>query len=69
MKVICKLKDLMEEKGITQLALAEATGLAPSTIGRLYRNQITRIDTSTVIALSEFFRLNSINELIEIEKE
>lgn len=67
MKVICKLKDLMDDKGITQLALAEATGLAPSTIGRLYRNQVTRIDTSTVIALSEFFKLGSISELLEIE--
>ncbi len=58
----------MDSKGITQLALAEATGLAPSTIGRLYRNQISRIDTSTVITLSEFFDLQSISELIEIER-
>ena len=67
--MFCKLKGLMDAKGITQLALAEATGLAPSTIGRLYRNQVTRIDTSTVIALSEFFDLQSINELLEIERK
>ena len=41
MKVNCYLKKLMEDKSLTQLALAEATGLAPSTIGRLYRNQLT----------------------------
>ncbi len=59
----------MDKKGITQLALAEATGLAPSTIGRLYRNQLTRIDMTTVITLSAFFNLKSINELIELEQE
>jgi transcriptional regulator with XRE-family HTH domain len=57
----------MESKSLTQLALSEATGLAPSTIGRLYRNQLTRIDTSTIITLSTFFRLQSISELIEID--
>lgn len=66
--MFCKLKGLMDARGITQLALAEATGLAPSTVGRLYRNQVTRIDTSTVIALSEFFDLRSISELLEIER-
>ena len=59
----------MDNKGITQLALADATGLAPSTIGRLYRSQITRIDTSTVIALSKFFDLQSISELLEIQRK
>lgn len=57
----------MEGKSLTQLALSEATGLAPSTIGRLYRNQLTRIDTSTIITLSTFFNLQSISELIEID--
>lgn len=59
----------MDEKDITQLDLAEATGLAPSTIGRLYRSQITRIDINTVIALSEFFKLKSIGELIELSND
>ena len=68
MKVICKLKELMVAKEINQLELAEKTGLAPSTIGRLYRNQVSRIDTTTLIALGEFFNLNSVNELIEYEQ-
>ncbi len=69
MRVVCKLKGLMDTRGITQVALAEATGLAPSTVGRLYRNQVTRIDISTVTALSEFFDLQSISELFEIERK
>ncbi len=68
-KVICKLRSLMEDKHITQLTLAENTGLAPSTIGRLYRNQVNRIDVQTVAVLCDFFNLSSISELIEIKKE
>ena len=58
----------MVAKDINQLELADKTGLAPSTIGRLYRNQVSRIDTATLIALGEFFNLNSVNELIEYEQ-
>lgn len=69
MKLNCKLKRLMEEKHISQLALAEATGLAPGTIGRLYRNQVTRIDETTLKALCKYFRLKSISDIFEIEWE
>ena len=66
MAVTCKLKDLMDSKGISQLELADKTGLAVSTVGRLYRNQITRIDISTVETLMRYFGLKGIEELIEI---
>ena len=65
----CKLKNLMEKREISQLALAEATGLAPGTIGRLYRNQVTRIDESTLKALCKYFQLKSISDVFEIEWE
>lgn len=67
MKVICKLKDLMDSKNISQLELAEKTGLAPSTVGRLYRNQVSRIDTSTLLAIGKFFELKSVSQIIEFE--
>ena len=67
MRVICKLKNLMDAKEISQLELAEKTGLAPSTIGRLYRNQISRVDIATLTVLGEYFNLNSISEIIEYE--
>jgi transcriptional regulator with XRE-family HTH domain len=67
MKIICKLRALMDSHGINQLQLAELTGLAPSTIGRLYRNQITRIDASTLIALAKYFDLKSVSEIIDFE--
>jgi DNA-binding Xre family transcriptional regulator len=69
MKMICKLRQLMESQEITQTALAEKTGLSPGTIGRLYRSQITRIDQGTVETLCKYFRLKSISDLFEIEWE
>ena len=68
MKVRSKLANLMEKQGISQLALAEATKLSPGTIGRLHRNQVTRIDVATITALAQYFKLKSISELLELEE-
>lgn len=68
MKVVCRLKEIMDSQGITQMALAEKTGLAISTIGRMYRNNLTRYDEDTIVALCEHFNLQTISELIEIER-
>ncbi len=57
----------MDSKNISQLELAEKTGLAPSTVGRLYRNQVSRIDTSTLLAIGKFFELKSVSQIIEFE--
>lgn len=65
MKVECKLKGLMEAKGLNQAQVAEATGLSPTTIGKLYRNQFERIDKTTLITLCKHFRVG-LNELFEV---
>ncbi|MDZ7966387.1 MULTISPECIES: helix-turn-helix domain-containing protein [unclassified Nostoc] len=69
MKLICKLKNLMEKEGISQLALSQATGLAPGTVGKLYRNQVNRIDERTIKEICKYFRLKSVSDLFEIEWE
>ncbi len=67
-KVLCKLKELMDEHGINQLELSEKTGLAPTTIGRLYRNQASRFDVVTLEKLAVFFELTTITELLELKR-
>jgi DNA-binding Xre family transcriptional regulator len=67
MEMICKLPHLMETFGINQKQLAAATGLSPTTISKLYRNQLDRFDKNTVLKLCEFFGCKSISELIEIK--
>jgi DNA-binding Xre family transcriptional regulator len=65
--MICKLPTLMEQKDINQKQLSIATGLSPTTISKLYRNQLDRFDKKTVLTLCNFFGCKSISELIEID--
>jgi excinuclease UvrABC nuclease subunit len=40
-----KLPDLMKEKGVDQKTVAAATGLSPTTVGKLYRSHFDRTTT------------------------
>ncbi|MEH2067860.1 MAG: helix-turn-helix transcriptional regulator [Nostoc sp.] len=66
MEMICKLPQLMEQKGINQKQLADQTGLSPTTVSKLYRNQLDRFDKKTITKLCDYFGCKSINELLEI---
>jgi len=66
MDMICRLPQLMEARGINQKQLAAATGLSPTTVSKLYRNQLDRFDKNTLLAICKYFECRSINELIEI---
>lgn len=59
----------MEQRGISQAALALETGLAQGTVGKLCRGHFTAIHTNTLTTLCEYFGLKSISELIEIEDD
>ena len=67
-RVTCKLKHLMEAKGLNQSQLAEITNLAPGTIGKLYRSQFERIDCDTAIILCKFFNVDFCG-LFEIQSQ
>ncbi|MFN6486363.1 MAG: helix-turn-helix domain-containing protein [Nostoc sp. DedQUE03] len=66
MKVICKLSELIKQKGVDQKTVALATGLSTTTVGKMYRSHFDRIDNRTVTVLCKYFGLKSINELIDI---
>jgi DNA-binding Xre family transcriptional regulator len=66
MNLKSKLPALMEKKGVDQKTVAAATGLSPTTVGKLYRSHFDRIDNHTVIALCKYFRLRKLDDLIEI---
>ncbi|MFM6006330.1 MAG: helix-turn-helix domain-containing protein [Sphaerospermopsis kisseleviana] len=65
--MICKLRNLLEQHKISQLGLAQKTGLSPGTVGKLARGEFSRIDENTVITLCKFFRLEKLTDLIDIE--
>lgn len=69
MKMISKLPKLMASRGLDQKTLAAETGLSPTTVGKIYRNQFNRIDNHTVTTLCMYFGLKTISDLIEIQWE
>ncbi|MBW4455875.1 MAG: helix-turn-helix transcriptional regulator [Nostoc indistinguendum CM1-VF10] len=40
-------------------------GLAPSTIGKLYRNQVNRFDAHTLDTLCNYFKVSALTDLLE----
>ena len=63
----CKLKEVMDSRGIqSQLELSKAVGVSPGTIGRMYRDQLSRLDFETVDKITEFFNITDISELFEL---
>lgn len=51
----CNLQRMMDERGLSQVALAKETELAVGTIGSLCRDQFTRIDCETALVLCDRF--------------
>jgi DNA-binding Xre family transcriptional regulator len=66
MKLKSKLPILMQKKDVDQKTVAAATGLSPTTVGKLYRNHFDRIDNHTVIQLCKYFELTKLDDLIEL---
>jgi len=59
----------MDSKGLDQKVLAVETGLSPTTVGKIYRGQFSRVDNNTIMVLCLYFELKTISDLIEIEWE
>lgn len=51
MAIRVRLRELLDQRGMTQLELAARTGLAYSTINRLYQDRAVRIEFGTLDAL------------------
>lgn len=55
MPIVCRLRDMMQEKELKQFEVAVATRLSPTIIGNLYHNQFRRIDCKTAEKLCRYF--------------
>jgi putative transcriptional regulator len=69
MRLTVKVKKLMKEKGVSQKEIASITGLSPTTVSKVVRNQIDRIDRNTVEILCKYFEISSINDFFELIPE
>lgn len=68
MPVICRLRELINDRRLTQLEVAGATKLSPTIIGNLYHNQFQRIDCKTAEKLCRYFDCK-LGDLFEITEE
>lgn len=66
-KMFCRLAVLMAEKDpqLSQRQLARDTGLDVTTINRLFTNNFSRVDTSTVETLCNYFQ-KDVGDLFEL---
>ena len=60
------LKELMADRGVTQIEVSRATGLNKTTINRFYRGYTDRLDLKTIKMLCEYFDLTKIDDLISL---
>ncbi len=56
-KMFCRLAVLMAEKDpkLSQIRLAEETGLGGTTVYRLFHNKFDRVDRNTIEVLCRYF--------------
>ena len=64
-----KLPELMKAREVDQKTVAAATGLSPTTVGKIYRSHFDRIDNHTVTRLCKYFGLRKLDELLELIPE
>ena len=62
-----KVKDLIDEKGMTQKTLAQLSGIRESTISDIVRGTRTVINFEHLSKTAEALKVNDIRELIDFK--
>lgn len=65
----CKLQKIMDERGLSQLQVAKGASVTPGAVGRMYRNQLNRIDTTTVDKVTDYLGITDIRDIFELVQE
>ncbi len=64
-----KVKEAIEDRGITQKKLAEMSGIRESTISDIVRGSRTVINFEHLSKIAEALEVNTITELIDFESK
>lgn len=64
-----KVKEAIEERGITQKKLAEMSGIRESTVSDIVRGSRTVINFEHLSKIAEALEVNNIAELIDFESK
>ncbi len=69
MKVELRIKEAIEQRGMTQKALSDITGIRPAAISQLVRSYIERLNLDHLERIAVALEIDDINELITLNKE
>lgn len=64
-----KVKELLEERGITQKKLAQMSGIRESTISDIVRGTRTVINFEHLSKIAEALEIDNISQLIDFEEK
>lgn len=64
-----RLKELLNERGITQKELSEKTGIRESTISEICRNSKTVMNFKHIVKIAEVLEIQDIREIIDLKVE
>ena len=67
-KVKLKVKELLEERNITQKKLAQISGIRESTISDIVRGTRTLINFEHLSKIAEALEIDNISQLIDFEE-
>ena len=67
-KVKLKVKELLEERNITQKKLAQISGIRESTISDIVRGTRTVINFEHLSKIAEALEIDNISQLIDVEE-
>ena len=67
-KVKLKVKELLEERNITQKKLAQISGIRESTISDIVRGTRTVINFEHLSKIAEALEIDNISQLIDFER-
>ena len=69
MELLCKLNQIMIDRGLSQSELIRRSGLTARTLRELQKSTFDRIDKRTIIKLMQSLDLHKLTELFDIEEE
>jgi len=69
MELLCKLNQLMIDRGLSQSELIKKSGLTARTLRELRNSTFDQIDKRTIIKLMQSLDLHKLTDLFDIEEQ
>lgn len=66
-KITIRLNEVMQKRGLTQVMLADMTGIRQAAISEMANNMRKQINLPTLIKIADALEIDDISELMTIE--